>query len=337
MNTVKKLSIATSLLMTFAIPALAGVTVTSPANGAQVATTFNLVAAAPVCSNQTVAAMGYSLDGSSDTTIVNSSSINASVASPTGGHTLHVKAWGNQGAPCDTDVAITVTTTTSPIPQGAISVSSIQTMNVWTAANDSGGQGSSSGAMAMVNSPSQSGNARRFATSFTNYGDERYSTAFGDDTTHLNFFYDGWVYIGNSASEIGNIEMDVNQVIANGQTVIFGFQCDGYSSTWDYTANVGTPTSPIDTWLHSGASCNPRNWSVNTWHHIQISFSRTAAGVVTYHTVWFDGAQETINATAASAFALNWAPTLLTNFQVDGLGSGGTSTVYLDNLTIYRW
>jgi hypothetical protein len=27
----------------------------------------------------------------------------------------------------------------------------------------------------------------------------------------------------------------------------------------------------------------------------------------------------------------------LTNIEVDGLGSSGSSTVYLDNLTVYRW
>jgi hypothetical protein len=31
-----------------------------------------------------------------------------------------------------------------------------------------------------------------------------------------------------------------------------------------------------------------------------------------------------------------WGPTMLTNFQVDGLGSG-SNTVYLDDLTVYRW
>ena len=32
----------------------------------------------------------------------------------------------------------------------------------------------------------------------------------------------------------------MNQTMENGQTVIFGFQCDGYTSTWDYTRNAGT-------------------------------------------------------------------------------------------------
>jgi hypothetical protein len=119
--------------------------------------------------------------------------------------------------------------------------------------------------------------------------------------------------------------------------VIFGFQCDGYSNTWDYTKNAGTPQSYKDVWLHSTASCNPRNWAVNTWHHVQIQFSRDQYGNVTYQAVWLDGAKQTLNVTVPSAFALGWGSTLLTNFQVDGLGTSGSSTVYLDQLTIYRW
>ena len=50
-----------------------------------------------------------------------------------------------------------------------------------------------------------------------------------------------------------------------------------------------------------------------------------------------DGRDQPIHATAPSAYALGWAPVLLTNFQVDGLGGGGSVTLFLDNLVIYRW
>ena len=145
------------------------------------------------------------------------------------------------------------------------------------------------------------------------------------------------MYLASPSGDIANLEMDMNQVMANGQTVIFGFQCDGYSGTWDYTANEGTPQNPSDQWLHSNAACKVSNWSTNTWHHVQISYSRDNSGNVTYQAVWLDGVEQQLNVTVPSAFALGWAPTLLTNFEVDGLGSSGSSTVYLDNLTVYRW
>jgi hypothetical protein len=54
--------------------------------------------------------------------------------------------------------------------------------------------------------------------------------------------------------------------------------------------------------------------------------------------VWLDNVQQDLNVTVNSAFALGWSPTLLTNFQVDGItGSSSTNTIYLDNLAVYRW
>lgn len=315
-----------------------GVAIASPGNGASVASPFNVAATAPTCSSQTVTAIGYSLD-SGATTIVNGTSINAQATAAAGSHTLHVKAWNSSGSVCVASEPINVASTstaTSVVPSDATSVSSIQALSGWQAQNDPGTGGTSSGWMSLLNAPSLSGNARQFNTSFTNSSGEIYHLSFGDDTASTNFFYDGWVYIANSNSNIANIEMDMNQVMPNGQTAIFGFQCDGYSNTWDYTRNAGTPTSPVDNWVHSGAACNPRNWSVNTWHHIQISYSRDSSGNITYQSVWFDGNESQIDATVPSAFALGWAPVLLTNFQVDGLGSG-SNTVYLDNLTVSRW
>ena len=214
----------------------------------------------------------------------------------------------------------------------------IQALSGWLATGDaSANSGSANGTTGIVGLPSKSGSARQFTTTFSNYGDERYDVNFGEDTQSINFLYDGWIYIASPSTDVGNLEMDLNQVMANGQTVIFGFQCDGYSGTWDYTENAGTPENPTDTWVHSSVACNPRNWATDAWHHVQISYTRDDAGNVTYNSVWMDGTEQTINATAPSAFALGWSSSLLTNFQVDGLGSGGSSTVYLDDLTVYRW
>jgi hypothetical protein len=192
--------------------------------------------------------------------------------------------------------------------------------------------------MSTVDSPSLSGNAMEFYTTYTYYGGELYYASFGNDTTSKNFVYDGWVYLDSSSGSIANLEMDMNQVMPNGQTVIFGFQCDGWAGTWDYTENAGTPNLPIDHWVHSSATCNPQTWAQSSWHHVQVSYSRDDAGNVTYQSVWLDGNEQQINVTVPSAFALGWAPTLLTNFQVDSIAPGpSSSTVYLDNLTISRW
>jgi Bacterial Ig domain len=309
--------------------------ISNPANGATVSSPIKLAATASNCSSQSVTSMSYALDGSS-ANVVSGTAINTQLSASAGQHTLTVKAMGASGAACTSTSTVTVPGSTGLAPANATSVSNIESLTSWKAQNDPATGGSTSGTTNLVNSPSLNGSARVFNTSFSNSGGELYHISFADDVKAYNFLWDGWVYFTNSASNIANLEIDMNQVMANGQTVIYGFQCDGYSGTWDYTKNAGTPTKYNDTWVHSSAPCNPRNWTRNTWHHVQISYSRDDAGNVTYHSVWLDSKEQKIDAKVPSAFALGWGPVLLTNFQIDGLGSG-SNTVYLDNLTISRW
>lgn len=315
-----------------------GISVTAPGSGASVSSPFDVVATAGSCDGQAVSAMGWSVDNSSNTTTVSGTSMNASASAASGAHTLHVKSWGKSGSSCVASVSINVGSSSSgpSIPSNAVSVSSLQTLGSWKAVDDAGTNGSASGSMALVGSPAITGDSRRFVTGYSGGGGERYYVSFGDDTSSENFVYDAWVYLTSSASTIANLEMDLNQVMPNGQTVIYGFQCDGYSGVWDYTMNSGSASSYNDTWVRTKQPCNVRNWGRNAWHHIQISYSRNSSGTVTYHTVWLDGQAQAINGTAYSAFALGWGPSLVTNFQVDGLGAG-SDTMYLDKLTVYRW
>ena len=281
--------------------------------------------------------MGFALDTGASV-VSSGNSLNVQVPAAEGAHTVKVTATTAGGAACSASVAITVTapSPTSLVPSNAITVTGLQAHPNWSAINDSAASGSSTGTTSIVASPSLSDNARQFVTSFVNYGNERYSVSFGNDTAAKNFFYDAYVYIEGSSANVGNLEFDMNQVMPNGQTVIFGFQCDGYSGTWDYTVNAGTLSNPIDHWVNSTSACNPQKWTANTWHRIQISYSRDDTGNVTYGSVWLDGTESKIDATESSAFELAWGSALVTNFQVDGVGSG-TNTVYLDNLTISRW
>ncbi|HZZ39979.1 MAG TPA: hypothetical protein VFE06_12670 [Acidobacteriaceae bacterium] len=336
MNLPRQFAFVSALVITSAIPALAGVTISSPGNGADVQTPFTLSATAIECSAHPVTAIGYSLDNSGDTTIIRDQNVDAKVAAPIGNHVLHVKAWAKSRV-CVTDVAIHVTPSTSLFPADAVSVGNIEALSNWELQHDPATNGKSSGAMNLVDTPAHTGAAREFVTQFTNGGGQLFHVSFGDDTEATNFLYDTWVYLDSSASHIANLEMDMNQVMENGETVIFGFQCDGYSGTWDYSENAGTPERPSGRWVHSKAACNVRNWTINEWHHVQISYSRNDAGMVTYKSVWLDGREQAINGTGLGARALGWGPVLLTNLQVDGLGTGGTATVYVNDLTVYRW
>ena len=326
-------------LIGYAAPAFSAVTVKSPGNGASVISPFSLSATATACSSQPIHGMGYSIDNSGATTLVTGASIGTKVSAPVGAHTLHVKSWGNKGASCVTDIQINVSDTSVPVvPTTATAVTQIQNLPNWKAAMDDGtGVGTYSGTTALVSSPSRSGSGREFITNYTNDAGERYYVAFGADRAADNFLYDGWVYLASPANDVGKIEFELNQVISNGQTVIYGVRCNGVTGTWDYTENAGTPQNFSDVWVSSAAACDPHTWTDNAWHHVQLSYSRDDLGNVTYGSVWLDGVGQDINVTVPSSFALGWTSTLITNFQVDGLGASGSATAYLDSLTIYRW
>ena len=333
----KKLLIAVFIFGPVTICSFAGVIVNTPANNSVVNSPFGLSAFTSLCSGQQVSATGYSLDSSTYTTVFNAPAITTTISAAPGGHTLHVKAWGVSGAACDTDVAITVGVS-SDVPAQANSVSSIQTFGGWTAIHDTGTPGSSSGWSATTSSPSRSGAARRFSMSYSYYGGERYSATFGDDESASNFIFDTWVYIPSPNSGLVNLELDLNQVLSGGQTVIYGMQCDGWSNSWDFSVNKGTTSQPNIQWQHSSAPCNVRSWSTNTWHHVQLSYSRNDTGWITYKSAALDGVQRAINVTVLGAYSLGWSPTLLMNVQLDGATSGsGSANVILDDMIVYRW
>ena len=340
MNLARNYTLASVLALTLTVPALAGIVVNQPTSGVSVASPFKLSASASTCSSSSVVTMGYSFDSSSNTTVIKGQSIDTSVSSSTGSHTLHVKAWGSNGASCVTSISIDVTgssTTSDSAPATADVVSSIQALSNWHWTHDTGGPGSSSGSSSIVSSPALYGNTRKFSSTFSNSGDERFSISFSDNTNAENLSYDAWVYLNSSSSKIGNIEFDVNQVIADGKTDLIGFQCDGYSGEWAYNVNKGTASSPKPAWVSkSGTHCNPRSWTIDKWHHVQASFTRDSSGHVTYHSITFDGTVVPINVTAFVGASLGWAPIVNTQFQLDGVGSG-TITAYVDNLTIKMW
>ncbi|MBS1803963.1 MAG: hypothetical protein JST28_11395 [Acidobacteria bacterium] len=320
-----------------AVPAVAGVIVYSPGNNASVGSPFKLSAFSNWCGSQSVVTTGYSLDSSTSTTVFKSQTIDTSVSASTGGHTLHVKAWGNAGGVCVTDVAINVTSVSSVIPANAASNSSLQTLGNWISTHDSGTPGSSSGWMNIVSSHSMSGAARQFATSYSNYGGQRYSVSFSDDAAAHNFALDLWVYLQSPSTGVQILELDLNQVLSNGQTILYGFQCNGWSSTWDFSTNTGSASSPNPHWVNTSAYCNPHSWGTNQWHHVQILYSRNDSGWVTYKSVALDGKVSNIGVTAFSAYSLGWGQTLTANVQVDPPSGSGGSHIFVDNMTVYHW
>jgi hypothetical protein len=341
MTTPKPITLALLLFVSSALPTWASVSVNNPANESEVKSPFALSANSESCSSEPVTSMSYSLDGNPDVEVLKGNSLETKVVSVPGTHTLHVKALGEKGSVCVSDIALTVKAddaASAIVPGNATAVHSIQALRNWIGMHDTGGSGSASGSTSIVSSPSLNGGTRRFSTQFKGSGDERFSVSYADDKEAENFFYDAWVYIPSSSGPISNIEMDTNQVIASGQTVILGVQCDGWSGTWTFTANIGSPKHPRPHWeVAPGTRCDPESWTKNKWHHVQASYSRNSSGMVTYHSAWVDGVESVLNRTVPGAFDLGWGSDINTQFQIDGRGSSGSTTVYVDDLTISRW
>ena len=204
MNRPRRSCFAIVLFVLSTVSARAQVNVIYPVNGAVVSSQFSLYATADTCSNQWVSAMGFSLDSGGDITFVYNPSIYYTpVNVAPGAHVIHVKSWGNQGAVCVTDVAITGAGSGSAsaagsnampsggsgpyVPPNATIVSSIHALGDWVSFHDYGTYGSSSGATSMTSSPSISGNALELYTTYTYYGGQRYYAWFGDDTYFQEF------------------------------------------------------------------------------------------------------------------------------------------------------
>lgn len=314
------------------------ITVVTPSNGATVSSPFTLTASTKTCASKAAVSMGYSID--SGTAVIEPTSFTASVSATAGAHVLHVKCWG-QGVGDQKLLNINVvqaTTSKGPtIPSYAYVQQQIDLLPNWRIKHDPATPGTATGSMTLVSDPTRTGQTMKYLTKFTDAGGILYSNTYGNDTDSKNFVYDVWVWL-TADSVLSNLEMDGNQVTRNGNTIIYGFQCSGYSNVWEYTQNSGTVDAPKAHWLKSSAPCNPAKWTRNTWHHIQISVSRDDSGNVTYHSVWFDGVEQPINKTVMSEFSLGWAlGALVANFQVDGLGTSGSATIYVDNLKMSRW
>jgi hypothetical protein len=227
-------------------------------------------------------------------------------------------------------------TTTTRIPSNAIASGDLNASTRWQWNHDPGTPGTSQGSTVYPVAGLSSDNvAREFYMTYSARGGEIYHVSFATDKVATHFVYDANVYVADP-SQLANLEMDMNDVTADGKTIILGTQCSTYSKSWEYTlAASGHPH-----WHASNIPCDPMKWSANTWHHIQIASHRDNSGNATYDWVGVDGQYTDFqNATGPDALSLGWAiGDLLINFQIDGSSkTSGSNTLYTDKLIVYRW
>lgn len=331
-------------------PALAAnVTVASPINGTHVASPIWVRAHNVGCDGLAPTAFGYSIDNSSILVRgVTRYDVDATkVAIGAGAHTIHFKSWTTKGVCPVVNTTFTVggsstgstgsgtpeSSTVSSIPSNAIGSANLDGAH-WAYEQDAGVPGNAHGSTVYPATTPAYDDAREFYMTYAKHGGERWHISFAKDPNATHFIYDTYVYIVDP-TQVGNIELDMNQVMSNGATVIYGTQCSSYSKTWEFTTVSGGTH-----WHSSNIPCNPKNWAANTWHHIQIASHRNGSGDVTYDWVNVDGTHSVFkNATGYSAEQLGWAHgDLLINFQLDGANSGsGSITAFIHKMTIFRW
>lgn len=325
-----------SLILMLAGSAIAQITVSSPANNSSVSMPVQLTASFAGCSGSS-SGFGYSFGSSpfitwgATETSINSTDYRLTPSSTP--YLIHFKGWTGSTL-CETNVNVTAT---GPSTTTASNIEDLSNSD-WQWVFDTGTNGSASGSTELVSgSPCQDSQCREFTMSFTNDGGMRGSTSFGSDPTHsaTHFVYDAYIEFPSTA-DIQNIELDTNQVWdSNNDVLIYGLQCAN-DGKWMYTTNVDGKTH----WSDSNVSCpKPSTWLANVWHHVQLAVHRDSSGDAYYDSVTLDGTTSSFsNAYGNSSFSLDWAAgDLLLNFQLDGLGSSGSITAYVDGLTEIWW
>ena len=331
-------------------PALAAnITVASPVNGTTVSSPIWVRAHNVGCDGLTPTAFGYSIDNSGTLVAgVTHNDVDATkVGIGSGTHTIHFKSWTSKGICPVVNTTFKVaggsaasggSGSSGAAPSGSIPSNAIGSANLdgmgWIAQQDEGTPGDAKGSSSYPATTPSYDDAREFYMTYSKKGGERWHISFAKDASATHFVYDTYVYI-TDPSQVANLELDMNQVMSNGATVIYGTQCSSYTKTWEYTYVSGGAH-----WKSSNIACNPKNWAAKTWHHVQIASHRNSSGDVTYDWVNVDGTHSVFkNATGYSAEKLGWAKgDLLINFQMDGTNSGsGSITAYIHKMTIFHW
>jgi hypothetical protein len=308
------------------------ITITSPQSNStysypvQVSATFSGCGGASTGFGYSVESSPFITWGSSNTTINNTDYR----LTPGTYSTIHFKGWSGSTL-CEADA--TNVTVTGPAVTVASNIEDYAN-SAWTYVHDTGTGGTASGTTNLVTgSPCQDSECREFIMTYTDGGGMRGSTSFGHDESATNFVYDTYVYISDNS--IANLEFDTNQVWdANNDVLIYGMQCVS-SGTWEYTTNSGGAH-----WNGTTIACKggPPSWKTDYWHHVQIKVHRDGSGNAYYDSVTLDGVTSQMNDSGFSSFALDWASgDLVLNFQMDGSGSSGSVTAYLDGLTEIYW
>jgi hypothetical protein len=319
------------------------VTIGNPANGARVTSPVLLRAFTTGCHGLAPTKFGYTVDES--TKVVEGESAHdidvMRLALAEGEHTIHFRTWTSEGECSEETSKFTVASAKDPsaqpsIPSNAVSSGDMDGSADWQEEHDGGTPGKSKGSTTYPAKTPLYTDSREFYMTYTDQAGERWSTKVARDANATHFVLDLYVLLP-SPSEAKNVEMDIDQVVASGETVILSTQCSGEIGRWEFGDSVGRH----DHWKSTPIKCDPADWSANTWHHIQIGEHHAVnSDIVTHDWITIDGVYTPLeDATLESGHFLDWGPgDTNTQFQIEGASTkSGSVTAYVHKLTIYRW
>lgn len=340
-----KLLVAVYLCVIFALPAVAGVSVSSPSSGSTSGSPVHFVASAssPSCSKG-VASMGiYTAPGQLAYT-VNGHSLDTYLPMNGGTYNVVVQQWDYCGWSATASIALKVSGSGS----GKV-FSNLQKSGGWTGyallppgfgiCSDCSAGGSrvkwnwtqnvSSTSMDGISTKSSyDGGSTQWADILWNnhlIGDFS-SQGLPDFNKTLvptlhNFTYDVYFWVGN-VNDSQALEFDINQFV-NGKSYIWGHECriDG-GHQWD------TWNNPQQKWVPSGVSCYPVS---NSWNHLTLNVQRTSDGHLLFHTITLNGKTATLDRYDTPT-STNWYGVTV-NYQMDSDYYKTPYAVYLDKFT----
>jgi len=342
---VGKLYAVVCLCVVFALPAFAGVTVSSPGSGATVGSPVHFVAGAssPACSKG-VASIGIYTSPGVLAYKVNGSSLDTYLSMSSGTHYPVVQEWDNCGWSATAQLTISVSGSNS---SGGKTFSNLQKNSGWTgyalvppswgicsSCTSSGPQlkwswtaNISTPSMDSISTKTVYGGGTQWADVLWNnhlIGD--FSSQGLLDWNHTlvpslhNFTYDVYFWVGN-ASVSQAMEFDINQFVG-GKSYIWGHECRiAGGHEWD------TWNNQTQHWVKSGIPCKPLS---NAWNHLILNVQRTSGGHLLFHSITLNGNPAFLDRYDTPT-STNWYGITI-NYQLDGNSSSTPYTVFLDKL-----
>jgi hypothetical protein len=343
-----KLLLVVCLCAIFALPAIAGVSVSSPSSGSTSGSPVHFVATAssPACSNGVSAVGIYTAPGKLAYK-VNGSKLDTNLSMANGTYNVVVQEWDNCG--WSATAALTLTVSGSSSSGTGKVFSNLQKSGGWTGyallppAFGICSDCSPSGSRVKwswtqnVSSPSMDGISTKssYNGGTTQWADILWNNhLIGDFSSHglpdfsktlvpslHNFTYDIYFWVGN-INDSQALEFDINQFVG-GKSYIWGHECRiAGGHEWDTWNNAG------EHWVKSGVACNPVS---NSWNHLTINVQRTSDNHLLFKTITLNGKTATLNRYDTPT-SRNWYGVTV-NYQIDSNYYKKPYSVYIDKFT----